>query len=213
MALIQRIQKSRKETRCSRCGKIIPVGNPYLKAEINFGPTIRRCTDCGLESWEITTSDFKLRVGELVYRWRQSYDASEEGVEEMISELESIHDETEEKYDNLPEGIQDSDLGNLLQERMDMLDSARSDLEDIDYDTIKAEIVRDEIEQYAEDEDEDLPGWYDKAWRDKIPDDLDYDTLLEKVRQYNSEESSEMEQAYASGIEDLVEEALSNLEV
>lgn len=213
MAIIQKIQKSRKETRCSRCGKIIPVGSPYLKAEINFGPTIRRCVDCGLESWEVTTSDFKLRVGELLYRWQETYEASEEGVEEIISELDSIYDDTEEKYDNLPEGLQDADSGQLLQERMDMIDSVRSDLGDIDYDSAKSEVVTDMISQYEDDADEDLPGWYDKAWREEIPEDLEYETLLERVRKCNPEAASEMEESYGSMIADLIEEALSNLEV
>lgn len=40
-----------------------------------------------------------------------------------------IKEQEEERYDNLPEGIQDSERGERFQENIDNLDSASSDLE------------------------------------------------------------------------------------
>ena len=46
-------------------------------------------------------------------------------------ELEQIRDEEQEAYDNLPEGIQDSERGETMYENIDNLDTMASDLEDI----------------------------------------------------------------------------------
>ena len=54
---------------------------------------------------------------------------------ELISEgmeiITSIKEAEEEKYDNLPEGIQESERGEQFQENIDELDTAVSDLESV----------------------------------------------------------------------------------
>lgn len=52
-------------------------------------------------------------------------------LEEKREELENIASEEQEAYDNLPEGIQVTDMGYQLSENADNLDSAQSDLDDI----------------------------------------------------------------------------------
>lgn len=138
MASITHVKKSRKAYRCSKCGKEIPRGSPYVRGDLNFSPSIIRCEACGLESWEVTTSDYQLRVGEVVYRW-QSNNSTETGdledtLDNIKSELDDIKCELEDRLDNMPEGLKDSDTGSILQERIDGLDSAISDLENIDCD-------------------------------------------------------------------------------
>ena len=49
----------------------------------------------------------------------------------QMEELESIRDEEQEAYDNLPEGIMYSERGEQMSENCDDLDSAVSNLEDI----------------------------------------------------------------------------------
>lgn len=136
MGQITRVKKSRKAYRCSRCGKDIPVGSEYLRGDLNFSKPIIRCTKCGLQSWEVTTSDFQLRAGEVVYRWEENYstDAVDlaETVECLKSDLEEIRDDLQDRLDNMPESFRDSDSGNTLQERIDGLDGAINDLESID---------------------------------------------------------------------------------
>ena len=82
----------------------------------------------------MTTSDYQLSVGEVVYRWQDNYDVSEDGRDGIISDLESIRDEQQERLDNMPEGLQQGDTGMLLQDRIDQLEAAISDLENIDFD-------------------------------------------------------------------------------
>lgn len=43
--------------------------------------------------------------------------------------ISAVKEEEEEKYDNLPEGIQDSEKGERFQENIDNLDYAISDIE------------------------------------------------------------------------------------
>lgn len=50
------------------------------------------------------------------------------GANEIIS---SIKEQEEEKYENLPEGIQESERGEKFQENIDNLDYAISDLENV----------------------------------------------------------------------------------
>lgn len=116
MGKVNVIQKSRKECRCSKCGKTIPVGSKYYRGSINFHPDIVRCSDCGLESWEVTTSDYQLQAGEIVYRWNENYGVTEDAIESIRGDIESLAEELQERLDNMPESLQDSDTGMILLE-------------------------------------------------------------------------------------------------
>jgi hypothetical protein len=55
-------------------------------------------------------------------------------LEEIINDIENLRDEQEEKRNNMPEQLQESNSGELLQERYDGLDSWISELQSIDLD-------------------------------------------------------------------------------
>lgn len=139
MGKITRVKKSRKEYTCGRCRKKIEVGQPYLRGDLNFARPVIRCCRCGLQPWEVTTSDYQLSVGEIVYRWQENYDISQEGVDSMVCDLESIRDDLQDRLDNMPEGLQQAETGQLLQDRIDQLDGAISDLQNIDFDDMEDE--------------------------------------------------------------------------
>ena len=162
MGKVQIIKKSRKEFKCNRCGKVIPAGSTYYKGEINFGPTIVRCEDCKLESWEVTTSDYQLSVGQIIYKWRDDYNLEDGTNEDLASALEEIKDDLQDRLDNMPEGLQEGDVGQLLQERIDSLESAISDLESIDVDSMKQDIASEFADEHlTPEEQEDDPTWDD----------------------------------------------------
>lgn len=56
---------------------------------------------------------------------------------DLKAEIGQIRDEEQEAYDNLPEGIQDSPRGERIQEAIDELCDAASDLEGV-IDTLEA---------------------------------------------------------------------------
>ena len=132
MGKVQVINKSRKEFKCGKCGQVIPKGSKYYRGEVNFGPTFIRCEKCGLKHWEVTSSDYLLSVGPIVYEWEENYSLDEEGVDSLASDIEGIMDDLQERFDNIPEQLQDADAGQLLQERIDGLESAKDSLESID---------------------------------------------------------------------------------
>lgn len=197
MAKVQVIQKSRKEYKCSKCGKVIPVGSKYYKGEINFGPTIIRCSDCKLEAWEVTTSDWQLSTGAIINRWEEDYGVSDSTPEELRDTIEGIMDEQQERLDNMPEGLQEGDVGQLLQERIDACESTMYELDSIDIDSLKS----DALESYIGDDED---GNYD---------DMDYDEVLEKLEASDATEAADLVAKFEELLSDAIVEALENLEV
>lgn len=136
MAKIER-PKARKEYKCSKCGETIKVGDTYLKGTPFRRSPVICCTKCGLRSWELSSSDYVQGVGRVCDCWEEDYDCDENTAQSIADELDTIKDNCQDSLDNMPEGLQEGDTGQLLQERIDSLDEAISELESIDYDSIK----------------------------------------------------------------------------
>lgn len=149
---IQRIKSSRKEYRCSKCGQVIPKGDPYLRGEVNFGPTIIRCTKCGLKSYEVTTSDYIQQVGPIVYEWETDYGLDESTPAAISEALSAVRDDVQDRLDNMPESLQYSPTGEMLQERIDQLESAIDELDDMDIESIRNEVAENEYNEADYDE-------------------------------------------------------------
>ena len=49
----------------------------------------------------------------------------------MKDKIEAVRDEEESRYDNLPESLQESDKGSRMQDAIDSMDEAMSDLSDV----------------------------------------------------------------------------------
>lgn len=141
MGKVTTVKKSRKIHTCSKCGATIEVGSTYYVGKINFSPDIVRCTKCGLKPWEVTTSDYLLQAGRLVNEFDSEYDMSAAGVDDIVSELEEMLSELQDKLYSMPDSLKDSDTGNILQERIDGIDSALSDLSNISEDDVKEEVL------------------------------------------------------------------------
>lgn len=65
----------------------------------------------------------KARRNELNYAIKQLYEA--------FNTIESVREEEEEAYDNLPESIQNCERGEVMQENIDNLEDVTSQIEDI----------------------------------------------------------------------------------
>ena len=68
---------------------------------------------------------------------------------DIVGQLEELRDETQESRDNMPEALQDAPTGELLQERVDALESAISEIESIE-DPDQWQEVRDQTIAYDE---------------------------------------------------------------
>lgn len=157
MGKVNHVKKSRKEHKCGKCGKVIPVGSSYYKGELNFHPSIIRCEECGLKPYEVTTSDYQLRIGKLQVDWEVDYGVSTEDCQDEIAqELESIQEDLQDRLDNMPEGLQQGDTGMMLQERIDSCETAASYIRDIQVDEdapqeVQEDERRDLIQMYLDD--------------------------------------------------------------
>lgn len=196
MAKINRVEKCRKEQRCSKCGKTIPVGSPYLYAEPRYRGKIVRCTSCGLQYWETSGSEFVLTCGAIQNNWREDYGVSQDALESIKGDLEELRDTCQDSFDNMPESLQYGPTGEMLQERVDMLDGVIDALDCVtEYDDIREEIEYDVFEDYKSD--------------NELDEELEIEDLTE-------EQSAEFEQLVESKQNDQfgesVDEALSDLE-
>lgn len=60
------------------------------------------------------------------------FEAATNAVGAALSVIKSMAEEEQEKFDNMPESLQDSERGQAIQEAADALAAAQSDLEDAD---------------------------------------------------------------------------------
>jgi len=87
-----------------------------------------------------------------------------EFAESIKTDLEDLRDTTQESYDNMPENLQYSPTADLLQERVDSLESGISEIESIDFDYEEED--EEELKQTIANEqgiDTDVDGWEDEV--------------------------------------------------
>lgn len=197
MGKVTKVSKSRREFRCSKCGEVIPVGSTYYRGSLNFHSDIIRCSKCRLQPWEVTTSDYKKSVGEILYNWRKEFGVDEDTPEQIAEALREIQDEVQERLDNMPEGLKESDNGQLLQERIDNLESAADELESIDIEDIKSEIVLT------------IQSEEDTIFIPKGEDPDDYDIIFDS----NELLQERMAEGFTDLLSSAIEEALENIEI
>ena len=138
---------------------------------------------------QLTRSEYLSRVYSLQEQYDSAPDDTEslEGIrDEILHELEDIQRELEEKLENMPEGLREnSDSGQLLQERLDNLDNAISELEDIDFDWDE-ESVRDAVK-------DDISSACD--WGEKPEDSEVEDKVEEKRQEYIDDKWTQIQDA------------------
>lgn len=182
MGKVQFVKSARKAWKCDRCGAAIEKGMSYYRGEVNFGPTFVRCTQCKLESWEVTSSDYQREVGEIVYRWKQNYGVTEDTIDAIVSDLETIRDDCQDKLDNMPEGLQEGEVGQLLSDRIDQLDAAINDLGDVDLDDLRNDAAEEFLSNHPDVDEDDIPDEEEHyAWLDEHLTGEDMDELQELV--------------------------------
>lgn len=121
----------------------INKGEPYYWWKFRFGG--KHYSKTPPKPSQLTQSEFWSQVFEFQERELEisipddgSLDTLKENadavVEEIRQDIESLRDEQQEKFDALPENFQDADTGQRIQGRIDALDEAISELENIDTD-------------------------------------------------------------------------------
>lgn len=161
-----------KSARKDYPGAGIKKGDTYYKWSIKTGPAsgiVRRSKTYPKPS-ELTASSFMaeyLSLCEEISGMETShFDTAEDlssAMDELIGRIESLRDETEGSLENMPEGFKEGDVGQMLQTRIEGLDSWVSDLQGVDLNFSFDD--EDEPEQ-EEDEDEDDFNMRYATWED-----------------------------------------------
>lgn len=143
---------------------------------------------------QLTSSAFMqtyLSIQETVEDWVPG-DASdvESFVADIIEQLEELRDTTQENFDNIPENLQYAPVGEMMQERIDSLDSLISEFEciEVEYDEPDEDDVKTEIAD-EDDIDTDVEGWEEA---------ISAERLEEKVAELFSDWLSEKEEEIKS---------------
>lgn len=93
----------------------------------------------------------------------------ESEIQDIVSELESLRDECEEKRDNMPEQLQDSGSGEILQNRYDSLDEMIDELGGIDLE-VNEEDIKADTDREEKETDEEFNEKVEEAIREKRAD-------------------------------------------
>ena len=193
MGKVVSIKKARKEHKCSKCGAVIKVGQPYKKGVINFHPDIIRCVECGLKSYEVTTSEYRKEVGAICEDWYGIHGCDENTVDNIVETLRDLLSQCEDNLENMPESLRESSsTGETLQSRIDNLEE-----------------VIDELEQISSD---DLIREAEESATDEIGED-GFDTEVEREEAEREEAIDNLTQElFEESLSSAIEEAISSLE-
>jgi len=123
-------QKARKEYECCKCKKTISKGEIYQKITEMYSKPKIVCNNCVVSRSELTSSEYLSWLYELQDTFR--FYSSDE-VDELIGYLEDQKSELEEKLYNIPEQFQNGEPASILEDRIDGLDEAISQLEQLDF--------------------------------------------------------------------------------
>lgn len=91
---------------------------------------------------QLTTSEFLSRFYDIEEQIAEAKDP--DTLEQIAQDLSELGDETREKYDNMPEGLQQGDTGTMLDERATGCDEWRGEIERV------AEELREKIDAREE---------------------------------------------------------------
>lgn len=156
----------------------INKGDTYYKWEFRNGGPIRSATYP--QPWQLTQSPYLQTLYQIEHSWdndRPSDNIDETVLQEFVDgikdRIEELREETQEKLDNMAQyGLENSPSGELLQERVDMLENTHSELdclsfEEFEEDSIREEISDDLAEDYEEGEVDELKKAVDAELEDK----------------------------------------------
>lgn len=123
----------------------IKKGDSYYWWKFAYGR--KQCSKTRPERSRLTQSEFFSQlyaIEDNLYGLTAQEDL-ESARDDIVSELETLRDECQDKHDNMPEQLQDSGSGELLQNRVDSLDEFIDELNDVDLE-VDEELKDEELE-------------------------------------------------------------------
>lgn len=188
MPRINHVKKAMKDQGSCSCGKEIKKGDSYKWIKFRFGGRRVRCESCQFKSSDLTQSEFLGQVYDLNDRIGNltsdmSLEDIQSEVENIIEEFNNLADECDDKRSNMPDSLQDSEVGCMLESRGDSCRDVASNLEGIDFD-FDEEGAREEAIDELDSEDvhtKELTDEVKDRLRDECKEDEDFfKTICEK---------------------------------
>ena len=170
--IVKKAQKNQGE--CGKCGAKIKKGDGYKWWKFRYGGRRVRCLkpECSPKPSDLTQSEFYGTLYAIQESVETALDDFRNGGEpgdlasalnDAASELRELGEECQGKLDNMPEGLQQGDTGQLLENRAqecegkaDELESAASEIESVElYDDLEKYLADNEMAREEKESDED----------------------------------------------------------
>lgn len=130
------VKSARKaQGKCYKCNAAIRVGDSYRWWKFRFGGRYVRCgkPECAPKASDLTRSDFYAQLysiqDEIEAARGGDKDSFAEALRSAADQLRDLGSECEDKRSNMPDSLQDSDTGQLLQQRAYECEYKASELE------------------------------------------------------------------------------------
>jgi len=151
MATVTFVKKARKDYP----EEGIKKGESYYWWKFRFGS--KNYSKTQPRPSQLTQSDFLSQIYGIDERIADMTieDDFESEIEDIKSELETLQSECEERRDNMPEQLQDSETGELLQGRYDSVDEMISELDGIDVE-VDEESIKSDLEKEGDESEEEF---------------------------------------------------------
>jgi methyl-accepting chemotaxis protein len=109
---IKHVKRAMKAWVCSKCGKKIKKGDPYVRCDRRYASNIIRCTSCGIRYSETRTSS-KLQIlyavseniGDVVINGRDDISTLAEVMREEAENIRQVAEEYRESAQNIEDGF------------------------------------------------------------------------------------------------------------
>lgn len=148
MPKVHHVKRARKDN------PVAKKGEPYYWWQFAFGP--KQYSKTPPKRSQLTQSSFLSQLYDLQDGMQErlqnvSLDTIQDVVTDLVDELQAMLDECQDSLDNMPEHLQEaSSSGELLQERIDNLESWITDLENIDLEPDE-DLTEEEKEDWLQD--------------------------------------------------------------
>ena len=157
--ITEQIKSTRGSATCSKCNKVIAVGERYLKG-IQFGcKPVVRCTKCSFNKYELINNKYLRDITLLKDDWDSvkfelDFYSLSDRLDNIITVLEMMQGELQSSYDNLPDQFRDY---HVVAQRLENINNCLDELEEIELDRyifVDNDDNEDEVES-----DNDLNKW------------------------------------------------------
>lgn len=163
MPRVHFVKKARKDVANSD----IKAGESYYWWKFRYGR--KRVSRTPPKQSQLTQSEFLGTIYDIEEQVQALTEESEfeSEIDSIKDQLETLKSETEEKLSNMPDQLQEGDVGQMLQERIDELDSMISEYDSIDLE-VDEERIKEEVMDGEEKEEDETKEEFEERMKESV---------------------------------------------